>query len=46
MKFTKMGKRIFVSDDLLPANTDIIFLLSSIILDRFVLMFSLFSSKG
>ena len=46
IKFTKIGKRILVSDVRLPANKDIIFLLSSIIFDKFVLIFSLVSSNG
>ena len=37
---------MFVSDVRLPANKDIIFLFSLIIFDKFVLTFSLFSSKG
>ena len=46
IKSINIGKRIFVSDVRLPANKDIIFLFSSIIFDKFVLIFSLFSSKG
>ena len=46
MKSNKIGKRIFISEVRLPANTDIIFLLSSIILDKSVLMFCLFSTNG
>ena len=46
MKSIKIGKSILVSDDLLPANKDIIFLSFEIKFDKSVFDLILFSSNG